>query len=168
MARLLSRGFGGERVVGAERVWRDDLIADAGIVGEQVLDGWRCATGSPTLVEHVGDRLRGNGIAIERDGDRGIDLVRAEAIDEMEQPRRRAAEVSAADRDLGKERLGVRAARREAVTAAKLGGASFRFDERREVSGILDRAATVLAARVRGDFDAGVEEPEHRFGGDEG
>jgi hypothetical protein len=167
MARLLSRGFGGERVVGAERVWRDDLIADAGIVGEQVLDRWRCATGSATLVEHVGNRLRGNGIAIERDGDRGVDLVGAEAIEEMEQARRRAAEMSAAERELGKERLRVRASGGEAVTTTELGGASFRFDERREVRGILDGAAAIIAARVRGDLDASVEEPEHRFGGDE-
>jgi hypothetical protein len=55
------------------------------------------------LIEHVGNRLRGEGTAPRGVGEGGLDFEGAILIEQVEEPRGRAAEMSAVDDDLVEE-----------------------------------------------------------------
>lgn len=148
---------------------RDDAqIPDARVVGEDDLDEGRGGVGSPALIEDVGDSLGRCGAARERLADRAVDRVGVVPIEEAEEPTRRAAEVSAAQGDLLKERARARARAREAIAPAKLGGAQLVSGELLEMRSVLDLAPAVVASHVSGDFDRAVEDAQVGLGRDEG
>src|SRR5271170_6187633 len=140
----------GEPIVATEGVRRDPEVAGARVLGQRVLEGrWR-PRGALRLIEHVGDRLGRERAAPEGIGDGRVEGLRAEAIEELEQPRGGAPEVPAAERDGAQERLGVSARGAEPVAPAELVRVALLLGEGREVRGILDDLKTIVGAVVTG------------------
>src|SRR5215831_6681680 len=63
----------GERVVAGERVGRDAQVAHARVVGQDDGDGRRRLPGACPLVEEMRDRGGGDGTALERRGQCGLE-----------------------------------------------------------------------------------------------
>src|SRR5277367_1258252 len=139
----------GEPIVATERVGRDPEVARARVVGQRVLEGG-APRGALRLIEDVRNRLGRERAAPEGIGDGRVEGLRAEAIEELEQPRGGAPEVPAAERDGAQERLGVRARGAEPVAPAELVRVALLLGEGREVRGILDDLKTIVGAAVTG------------------
>ncbi|MEI2679840.1 MAG: hypothetical protein V9G29_19395 [Burkholderiaceae bacterium] len=112
------------------------------------------------MLENVGDRPRREGAALVRLGERGVDLVRTVLVEEVEQARRRASEVSAMERDVAKERLGAGARREEAVATAVAACRSLFVGEAREVRLLLDLLLSVPASYVHRHLAIPVQDPD--------
>ena len=74
-----------ERVVAVERVRRDAERLDPRVVRQRLFDRRRGSGRALRLIEHVRDRLCRERAAPERVGDRRVEGVRAESIEESEQ-----------------------------------------------------------------------------------
>ena len=64
----------GERVVGTERMWRDDQIAHARIVGQDGRHWCLRIPGAPPLVEHVSHGLSRKGATATGFGQSGFEF----------------------------------------------------------------------------------------------
>jgi hypothetical protein len=97
---------GSETVVVVEPVRLDDLVPNARVVGKDRGEDGSQPGGTAALIEDMRDRFGAEGVACVRIGDRGIELARTEGVEQVEEPRGRAAEMSTMERDLAEERLG--------------------------------------------------------------
>ncbi len=84
-----------ESVVPLERMRRDDEAVYARVVGQCDLDGHRCTAGPTPLVEHVSDRLSGEGAAAMGVGEGYVELGRAILVEQAKQAAGGATQVAA-------------------------------------------------------------------------
>lgn len=93
----------------------DAQVAHARIIGGDLLDRrWR-ARSAMALVDNVRDGVRGEGSALVSERDGAVERRGAVPVEQAQQPRRGAAEMSAVKRDLAEERLGMWARGTETV-----------------------------------------------------
>lgn len=157
----------GEDVVRGERVRSDVEVAHARIVGQDGIEPRRSSASAAPLIEHVGDRLRGERASAVRLCDGDVELARSVLVEQVQKPRRRAAEVAAVLGDLAQERLGARAGGEEAIASSVLARATLLVGEGVEVGLVLDLPSALPGAHVTRDLDIAVEDPDDGVGGDE-
>ena len=140
----------------------------AGVLGHGVLEGRRGAGRALRLVEHVGDRLGGEGAPPKGIGDRRVEGGGAETIEEAEQSGGGATQVAAAEGDGAQERIRVVACGSESVAASKLVGMSLGLGEWSQVRGVLNELEAVVGPGVMGDDTIPIRDPDRRLRRDEG
>jgi hypothetical protein len=107
-------------VVVVEAMRLDDLVADARVGAERWGHDGPLTVGAPSLVEHVSHGFGAEGATLVGVADRRVEGVRAVEVEQTQEPRGRAPEVSAMQGDLAEEGLGCGTDGKEAVASAML------------------------------------------------
>src|ERR1700733_4441896 len=123
-----------EVVVVVEAVRLDDLVSDARVVGERGKDDGLPAFGAPPLVEDMRDGLGAERATVVRVEEGDVEGDGPVLIEQTEETRGRASEMSTVEGDLPEERLGDRTSREEAILPTVLPSLTFLGRERREMS----------------------------------
>jgi hypothetical protein len=97
-----------------------------------------------------------------------VEVGGAVLVEQSEEPRGGAAEVSAVDGDLLEERRGMGARDGESSTSSMLACASLVVGKGRKVLFLLEGLAALVTARVASDDGVAVEDAHPDIGGDEG
>src|SRR3954468_16380634 len=147
-ARGVIVGLLGQSVVVGERMRGDAQVADPRVVGQDDRDGRGCLASAGALLEHVRDRLGGDGAALERLGERGLDGGGAVGVEQAREPPGVVCERLAAHGERLEKPGGAGAGTAQTVAAPQFAGAALLGSELLEVSRILDDDAAVVAAAV--------------------
>ena len=156
-----------EVVVVVEAVRLDDLVSDAWVVGERGKDDGLLAFSAPPLVEDMRDGLGAERATVVRVEEGDVEGDGPVLIEETEETRGRASEMSTVEGDLPEEGLGGRTNREEAILAPVLPRLTFLGRERREMSLVLNLLACVVRASVASDLDGPIEHAHHDLRRDE-
>ena len=138
-------------------MWLDDLVSNARVVGERGQDDGLVAVSASPLVEHVSDGLGAEGASLVRVVDGDVEGSRAVLIEEAQETRGRASEMSTVERDLPKERPGCGTDGEEAILPTVLPRLPFLGRECGEMPLLLDLLACVVRASVTSNLDRTVE-----------
>ena len=122
-------------------MWGDDEIAHARVVGEHDVKGWLRAAHPRALVEDVSDGLRSEGAPSLCLGEGGVEVISPVPVEQVQEPRRRAAEVPAVTQNFDEKGSGSGARGGEAIAATVIAGLPFLTGECSEVGLVFDLLA---------------------------
>jgi hypothetical protein len=147
-----------ESIVSIESMGLDHSIAHARIVVHSNLQCRLAAVGAPFLVEQVRDGLGAECAALVCTAKCDVECWSSKEIEQSEQSRRRATQMSAMESDLSEEVPCCRARREETIAPAVLTRLTFGLCEDLDMSLVLDLLTRVVGASVARDLGRAVDD----------